>query len=144
MLKPFIKFSFLFKPKPKPRGNLGAGYIYHSSASYNLYNRNLAVTIQNQLHEVRIRDYPIFLGVYFQFPTRGVKDLDNLAGGIMDGMTKAGLILDDSVNQIAGQYLLTGKGSQYTIVVISQYDDRISVVKELEHERELRTNSSEP
>lgn len=54
--------------------------------------------LTKQFAGLRVTGYPITLQLTFYFDNKRRHDLDNCAAGVMDALTKAGILEDDNVN----------------------------------------------
>lgn len=78
-----------------------------SSARHNDWEKGAIAALTLQFAGYRVTDYPVALGLTFYFKDRRAHDLDNVAASIMDVMTKAGILEDDStkfVNRLTLEY----------------------------------------
>ena len=89
------------KVVPKPRGNIGKfGNLYHSSQSYNDFNKIFI----NPIKKVDFKLSEKFQYISFKFflkPRRGHPlDGDNIQGAVQDALVKSKVIPDDNLNII--------------------------------------------
>lgn len=80
-----------------------------SSARHNEWERTALATLRLQFDGYRVTGYPVALGLTFYFKNKRAHDLDNVAASIMDVLTKAGILEDDSTNYV-NQLTLTFGG----------------------------------
>jgi Holliday junction resolvase RusA-like endonuclease len=67
-----------------------------SSARHNEWERQAIAELVLQFAGYRVTDYPVALSLRFFFKNKRAHDLDNVAASVMDVMTKAGILEDDS------------------------------------------------
>lgn len=79
-----------------------------SSARHNDWERAAVATIRLQFDGYRVTDYPVALSLTFYFKDKRAHDLDNVAASIMDVLTKAEVLEDDSTKYVDSLSLAFG------------------------------------
>lgn len=113
-----------FPLMPKPRGKLAPnGHIYHNDKAYTDHTKRV---IQKAQSILIAREYEVISGSFcvgfFNGYTqkRGSQsDLDNLIGGLLDPLKKAGVIIDDNRKYWDGSYMKASEFSQdFNVLII--------------------------
>ena len=87
-----IKVILHLRKRAKPRGGIGKyGNITHSSKGYREW-QDEAISL---IRCMKIPPIGVIYSLHIVFYRKGRGDLDNLAGGVMDLLVKAGVIEDD-------------------------------------------------
>lgn len=61
------------------------------------WQQSAVETLEQQFKGLQVTGYPIGVTLVFYYDSKRRKDLDNSAAGVMDALTKSGIITDDSV-----------------------------------------------
>ena len=72
-----------------------------SSSRHNDWEKSAIASLVLQFVGYRVTDYPVALSLKFWFSNKRAHDLDNVAASIMDVMTKAGILEDDSTKYVS-------------------------------------------
>ena len=90
-----FELAGLVVPKARPRVSQGIAYL---PANYRTWKEGAILELTQQARRQKLREpipYPVCIDIRYFGHARG--DSDNLAGAILDALTGAGVLADDSV-----------------------------------------------